>query len=54
MMGLCFTVGLSNVINRFHATLLADLDDATVSELGGTCPLPLPGLPEVPRGAGAD
>jgi alkylhydroperoxidase family enzyme len=29
---LCMTVGLSNVVNRFHATFLTDLDDATARE----------------------
>jgi hypothetical protein len=32
---LCFTVGLSNLINRFHATFLTDVDAAT-------CALPMP------------
>ena len=31
---LCFTVGLSNMVNRFHATFPTDLDDSTLSELG--------------------
>jgi alkylhydroperoxidase family enzyme len=26
---LCMTVGLSNIVNRFHATFLTDLDEAT-------------------------
>lgn len=26
---ICMTVGLSNLINRFHATFLTDLDEAT-------------------------
>ena len=32
---LCFTVGLSNLINRYHATFLTDVDAAT-------CALPMP------------
>jgi alkylhydroperoxidase family enzyme len=39
---LCFVVGLSNLVNRFHATFLTDLDDRTVQALGPSCPLPLP------------
>ena len=39
---LCFTVGLSNVINRFHATFLTDVDAATSAALGASCPLPYP------------
>ena len=42
---LCFTVGLSNVINRFHATFLTDVDTATGEALGASCPLPYPRLP---------
>jgi hypothetical protein len=37
---LCFTVGLSNVVNRFHATFLTDLDAWAEEALGGSCPLP--------------
>ena len=32
---LCFTVGLSNLVNRFHATFLTDVDDETLA-----CPIP--------------
>jgi alkylhydroperoxidase family enzyme len=42
---LCFVVGLSNLVNRFHATFLTDLDDQTVQALGANCPLPLPASP---------
>ena len=31
---LCFTVGLSNLVNRFHATFHTDVDEATLAELG--------------------
>ena len=44
---LCFTVGLSNMVNRFHATFLTDLDPWTLDALGPACPLP---FPEVPPG----
>ena len=46
-MEICFTVGLSNVVNRFHATFLTDLDPWTHTALGESCPLP---YPDVPRG----
>ena len=46
VMELCFTVGVANVINRFHATFLTDVDTATVEELGDAPPLPLPPHPE--------
>ena len=38
---LCFTVGLSNVINRFHATFLTDVDPETGDVLGPACPMPM-------------
>ena len=37
---ICFTVGLSNLINRFHATFLTELDPATSDALAEACPLP--------------
>ena len=36
---ICFTVGLSNMINRFHATFLTDLDPTTQDALATSCPL---------------
>ena len=45
VMELCFTVGVANVINRFHATFRTDLDAATSEELGDAPPLPLPPHP---------
>ena len=46
IMELCFTVGLSNVVNRFHATFHTDLDDETAADFRDGSPLPLPRLPE--------
>jgi len=49
---LCLTVGLSNMINRFHATFRTDLDGETTAaaEAGdlehGSCPLSRPKPPE--------
>src|SRR4051794_2364478 len=42
---LCFTVGLSNMVNRFHATFLTGLDPWTLDALGPACPLPYPEAP---------
>ena len=39
---LCFTVGLSNVINRFHATFLTEVDPGTNEVLGPSCAMPIP------------
>lgn len=41
---ICFTVGLSNMINRFHATFLTELDATTQQVLEPSCPLPFPKL----------
>jgi alkylhydroperoxidase family enzyme len=42
---LCFTVGVANAINRFHATFRTDLDPVTTTALGDSCPLPVPDPP---------
>ena len=48
---ICLTVGLSNMINRFHATFRTDLDVATSAEaeqgdvIAGGCPIPRPKPP---------
>lgn len=48
---LCLVVGLSNTINRFHATFQTDLDEATIAEaeqgdvIAGSCPIPRPRPP---------
>lgn len=48
---ICLTVGLSNMVNRFHATFLTDLDPETVAEVEagdavyGSCPIPRPRAP---------
>ncbi len=48
---ICMTVGLSNMVNRFHATFRTDVDAETLAEVAagdqaaGTCPLPRPKAP---------
>ncbi len=41
MIDICFTVGLSNLINRFHATFLTDVDPETNAAVAPSCPLPM-------------
>ena len=49
---ICMTVGLSNLVNRFHATFRTDVDVETLAEVAagdqaaGTCPLPRPKAPD--------
>ena len=42
---ICFTVGLSNMVNRFHATFRTDLDEWATGALGDSCPLSYPDPP---------
>ncbi|MFM9943169.1 MAG: carboxymuconolactone decarboxylase family protein [Hyphomicrobiaceae bacterium] len=48
---ICLTVGLSNMVNRFHATFRTDVDTETLAavaagdQAAGTCPLPRPKTP---------
>lgn len=57
LMEICVIVGLSNLVNRFHATFLTDVDESTLAALeagdraAGACPLPRPPRPpeETPR-----
>jgi alkylhydroperoxidase family enzyme len=44
IMEICFTVGMSGMVNRFHATFLTDVDPETL-EAVGACPLNLPPAP---------
>jgi alkylhydroperoxidase family enzyme len=45
---ICFTVGLSNTINRFHATFLTEVDERTREALAPSCPLRYPEPEEDP------
>jgi alkylhydroperoxidase family enzyme len=44
MIDICLIVGQSNLVNRFHATFLTDVDPSTIDTVTapGTCPIPLP------------
>lgn len=51
IMDICLTVGLSNMVNRFHATFQTDVDEATIAAaeagdlIAGSCPIPRPKTP---------
>ncbi len=51
---ICFTVGLSNMINRFHATFLTELDPTTQELVKDSCPLAFPVPPSGAEGQGLD
>jgi hypothetical protein len=48
---ICLTVGLSNMVNRFHATFQTDVDEATIAAveagdaIAGVCATPIPKRP---------
>ena len=50
MIELCFTVGNSGIVNRFHALFHTELDADTTMGLGAS-PLPLPGIADDPKRA---
>ena len=51
IMDICLTVGLSNMVNRFHATFQTDVDQATLEAveegdaIAGMCAIPIPKPP---------
>ncbi len=51
IMDITLTVGLSNMVNRFHATFRTDVDEATLAAveagdaIAGVCAIPLPKPP---------
>jgi hypothetical protein len=51
IMDICLTVGLSNMVNRFHATFQTDVDEATLAAveagdaIAGVCAIPVPKPP---------
>ncbi len=53
LIDICLTVGLSNMVNRFHATFQTDLDEATLAAVeagdaaAGACAIPRPPQPGV-------
>ena len=48
---ICFTVGMSNMINRFHATFHTDVDEDTEQMMGAVCPVRRPPLPGTDAGS---
>lgn len=51
IMDITLTVGLSNMVNRFHATFRTDVDEATIEAveagdaIAGVCAIPRPKAP---------
>lgn len=51
IMEIIFTVGLDQMISRFHAAVRTDVDESTLETVSPTCPVPLPPLPVEPDAA---
>ncbi len=51
IMDICLTVGMSNLVNRFHATFQTDIDESTLAAveagdaIAGVCAIPIPKPP---------
>jgi alkylhydroperoxidase family enzyme len=48
IMDISFTVGLDQLVSRFHATVQTDVDSVTTDQLKDSCPVPLPPPPAAP------
>lgn len=45
IMEISFTVGLDQMVSRFHATIQTDVDRITTDQFKDSCPVPLPPQP---------
>lgn len=45
-----FVVGMNQIISRFHAAILTEVDEDTLEQVAATCPVP---FPQVPYGEGS-
>ena len=45
IMDISFTVGLDQLVSRFHATVQTDVDEVTTDQFKDSCPVPLPPPP---------
>ena len=48
IMEIIFTVGMDQMISRFHAAVRTDVDSSTLDMVAPTCPVPLPAVPAEP------
>jgi alkylhydroperoxidase family enzyme len=53
IMEITFTIGLDQMISRFHAAVRTDVDDETLDALHDSCPVRLPPLPPLPPEGGS-
>jgi hypothetical protein len=40
-----FVVGMDQIISRFHAAILTEVDDDTLEQVAASCPVPFPRVP---------
>ena len=45
VMEISFTIGLDQLVSRFHATVRTDVDGVTLDALENSCRVPLPAIP---------
>jgi alkylhydroperoxidase family enzyme len=45
IMEIIFTIGLDQLVSRFHAAVRTDLDDYTLGQVADACPVRLPAAP---------
>ena len=45
IMEISFTVGLNQLVSRFHAAVRTDVDGVTLDEVSNSCPVRLPPTP---------
>lgn len=45
IMEISFTVGLNQLVSRFHAAVRTDVDETTMHEVHDSCPVPVPSMP---------
>lgn len=46
IMEIAFTVGLDQIVSRFHATVRTDVDGQTLDQLVDSCRVPIPAAPD--------
>lgn len=51
IMEITFTIGLDQMISRFHAAVRTDVDEVTLDAVHDSCPVRLPPAPADPPGA---
>jgi hypothetical protein len=46
ILDIIFVVGMDQIVSRFHAAILTEVDDHTLAQVAATCPVPFPTVPD--------